>query len=314
MFNTIDTIDTIDTNKSIIIIDTSYLIFYRFFALRLWYKRAFKDKDIPDDYNWLEDTIFIDKYKKLFFQKILKICKKQKIPLNNIIFTFDCLGANNWRKKINNTYKATRYLSHKKANFNCFELFNIAKNNYIKIFSETHNCLTFYHQNLEADDIVYLIINQCKDINFTSNIYILASDHDYLQLCCETIKLIDLKENIISKNIINNTDNIKFLITKILIGDVSDNINACYISNDFLKKYNIIFKNEYIKCTKKNIELILNNADIYKIILNTLLANRKFKFNIENLNDIFSKNKQFSANQLLIDMHMIPYNIKDLIS
>ena len=50
--------------SSILLVDTSYWVYYRFFALRNWYKKAYPDKDTYEDtsedtFNWLEDTVFM---------------------------------------------------------------------------------------------------------------------------------------------------------------------------------------------------------------------------------------------------------------
>ena len=50
-----------DPNSDICLIDVSYNVFYRFFALRQWYKRAHPDKNIPDNHDWLADEGFMTK-------------------------------------------------------------------------------------------------------------------------------------------------------------------------------------------------------------------------------------------------------------
>ena len=67
-----------DPNSDICLVDVSYNVFYRFFALRQWYKRAHPDKNIPDNYDWLADEVFMTKYRKLFFENIFKVLKKRK--------------------------------------------------------------------------------------------------------------------------------------------------------------------------------------------------------------------------------------------
>ena len=52
-----------------VLIDGSYYIFYRFFALCTWWKRAYPDEPL-DIKNILDNKIFIDKYHKLFIENI----------------------------------------------------------------------------------------------------------------------------------------------------------------------------------------------------------------------------------------------------
>ena len=60
----------------IILIDVSYVIFYRFFATLKWYSLAHKEdynkiKDNLTNYNWLDNDIFITKLEKIFFKSIM---------------------------------------------------------------------------------------------------------------------------------------------------------------------------------------------------------------------------------------------------
>ena len=99
----------------ILLIDTSYWLYYRFFSLRNWYYRAYPEKynnyandknSFNADYNWFEDEVFMTKYKKLFIENIKKICKKFNTKLENVVFCIDCPHNEIWRKtyitKLNN--------------------------------------------------------------------------------------------------------------------------------------------------------------------------------------------------------------------
>ena len=61
-----------DNGESILFIDMSYYIFYRFYALRNWYKRSQEDE--LDD-TIMENELFINKYHKLFKEKYKKYKK-----------------------------------------------------------------------------------------------------------------------------------------------------------------------------------------------------------------------------------------------
>ena len=47
-----------------LIVDTCYYNFYRFYATSMWYKRAYPDETFDNDYNWSENTVFWEKFKK----------------------------------------------------------------------------------------------------------------------------------------------------------------------------------------------------------------------------------------------------------
>ena len=67
--------------------------------------KAHPDQDIPDDYDWLADEVFMTKYKKLFFDNITTICKKKNINISNIVFAIDCKHTSIWRNREQNSYK-----------------------------------------------------------------------------------------------------------------------------------------------------------------------------------------------------------------
>lgn len=300
--------------KNLLLVDTSYLIFYRFFALRIWYKKANSDKEIPLDYDWLSDNAFMEKYKKLFFECILKICKKKNISYEDIYFCIDCKSDNNWRKKINDTYKINRPESHKRCNFYSFGIFKVVINQYLEEFKQMYNTKIVKHYCSEADDIVF---NMSKSFyNNYDNIYILASDTDYLQICDNKIDLIDTKMNSIRNKHLINIDNKKYLIRKILSGDTADNILPCKISRDILNFYDIRIKGnaKFLKCNKNLAQLIVDNDLFFMYLSNIIESNRKIKGKLEGkykdiynkISDDISENCQFSRNQFMIDMEMTP--------
>ena len=58
-------------------------------------------------------------------------------------------------------------------------------------------------------------------------IYILANDNDYLQVCNNNIKLINGLVILYLVIKVNNYYGDKYLLSKILLGDKSDNIKCC---------------------------------------------------------------------------------------
>ena len=88
----------LDKKYPVILVDTSYWLYYRFFALRNWYNRAYPDlakqPNFNMEHNWLADEIFITKYQKLFIDNIKTICKKNKTVLTNVVFCIDCSHKN----------------------------------------------------------------------------------------------------------------------------------------------------------------------------------------------------------------------------
>jgi 5'-3' exonuclease len=355
----------INNNKNILLVDLSYAIFYKFFALRNWYNRAFPDKEIPDEYDWLQDEVFMEKYKKLFFDKIVKVCRKNYIDHSNIVFAIDCKHTTIWRHSVYQDYKGTRQESHKKSKFYAFGLFKLVIEELLPEFASKHNNTVLKVEECEADDIVANIVihleNERKiniigdefDIDSYNNksrkIFILASDTDYIQLCDNNVVLVDMNNNFLNQKYLSSNINQRyFLIQKILIGDISDNIPQCLVSQDFLKKYKIrtqekmtqikkIGDKEYkfVKVNKNIAEKLLKNMEVYlkfvdiinkyrdivensanlkeeSYICNNL--NSQEKINIINQNEILIFGNQFYKNQLLIDLHKLPIDLKNNIT
>ena len=69
--------------NNIILIDTSYTIFYRFHATIKWFSHAYNEeyKNIKNisNYNWYDNKLFIEKYEKMFLESIIKLIKKKNI-------------------------------------------------------------------------------------------------------------------------------------------------------------------------------------------------------------------------------------------
>ena len=73
----------IDNSKPLILVDTSYTSFYRFFATIRWYSFAFaeefKDLKTNNKYDWSKNQVFMEKYEKMYLDSIIKLIKKKSI-------------------------------------------------------------------------------------------------------------------------------------------------------------------------------------------------------------------------------------------
>ena len=59
---------SVTTEKNLIIIDGSYFVFFRYYAIIAWWKIAKKDPPLPVNPN--ESVQFIDCFKRTFIKKI----------------------------------------------------------------------------------------------------------------------------------------------------------------------------------------------------------------------------------------------------
>lgn len=198
-----------NSKKNIILIDNSYYIFNRYFATVRWFKQRKEDFEIIHD-KIIENKEFMIAFIKHFETDMKKIISKFKTIKDNIIFCLDCQRCNIWRNSIYDKYKQSRI---KKDNFNS-DIFTIFEE-----YLNNNNYKTCKYDNLEADDIVYLIQKKIKD---KTNIIIITNDNDYLQMYSSNIKIFNMQFKDISLRI-NYNPNVELLL-KIIIGDKSDNI------------------------------------------------------------------------------------------
>ena len=85
-----------------IFIDGSYFVFYRFHALLAWWRLKHKDEPIN---NPIENEEFVEKFKKLFVEKIELFPHLLSIKDPVIIIGKDCPRSDIWRNEHLNSYK-----------------------------------------------------------------------------------------------------------------------------------------------------------------------------------------------------------------
>jgi 5'-3' exonuclease len=256
----------------ILFIDMSYYIFYRFFALCSWWKRAYPDEPL-DIENILDNKIFINKYHKLFIENIKKITKKYRIQNANIIFAKDCRRYNIWRNKYYEDYKKSRDDKNKRFNKDIFIY------TYEKIVPDLKklDITVAINENAEADDVIAILKTVIRNRNYKIPIYIITNDHDYLQLFDDSTYIYNLKGlNLRTKSRGNSRLDLQF---KIFRGDTSDNITPV-------------------------VSRKIRDDKLIDIIYNEKLFNEFFKENQE-------LKKIYDRNELLIDFNKIPKNIRD---
>lgn len=207
-----------------IYIDASYFVFYRVFALCVWWRNAKKDQPLEDP---SLNEEFVEKFCTTFVDKIKEIPKKlglKKEPYK-IFVARDCPQSTIWRKKVYPEYKQGRNdAKNKEANIGDF--FRIARDE--KLFENAGVELIYEHEQLEADDCIYLALTKHKEVMENIKCFIIASDHDYLQIISDSVKLYDLKYKDVSKSKTAFEDPEKNLFYKIVLGDKSDNIKPVF--------------------------------------------------------------------------------------
>jgi len=255
-----------EPTNTFILVDTSYWIFYRYYAILQWWNHAKVDEPLPE--NHFEHEEFLEKFNKTFleslelFKKKLKLHKQPKkgaLPCT-IIAARDCPRKDIWRNKLYENYKGTR--SQDNA-FNGAPFFKaIYQNNNQKLYEAGVNHV-FQFPNLEADDIIAIIKQELRAKYPDSKIYIIANDHDYLQLLDGQTEIVNFQYKFLkeAKKVFDEPG--KNLFYKIVLGDKSDNINP-------------VFK----KCGPKTCEKYYENNEVFNdALLKEVGAQEKYELN-----------------------------------
>lgn len=236
-----------------ILIDGSYFVFFRYHAIKNWFRLSHKDDD-PKTADRHPD--FRNKFHKTFISTFQNIAKQLAIKNPTFIVGKDCPRKDIWRMKLFNTYKGHRVYE------DTFRIGDYFQSAYEHLYYDAGTSGIVEHPQLEADDCIAILSKKIQEINPTSKIWIITSDMDYLQLSTPNIQLYNLKFKKLtdSKNSFNDPK--KDLFCKIVTGDKSDGIKG-------------IFK----KCGIKTASKYYENPELFKNKLEQENAQEQFAFN-----------------------------------
>lgn len=237
--------------STLLCIDVSYVLFYRYNALRRWYRHRYQE-DIPETY------VRSDEFATLFYKRIqdtLFALVKAHTP-THVLMAYD--GHANWRKQIVPTYKATR--NHSPLTLDVFRA-GVAwcqtsavpaltadvkawlakprrgkKCTTVKGASTLKNIphiVHLSHKALEADDLVHIAVAQHQTGEYkhatdtTTDLpphsIVIANDNDYLPLLrFPYVTLVNLQGKLLTlpEGVLAD----QMLTYKALVGDKSDNL------------------------------------------------------------------------------------------
>lgn len=216
--------------ENVILVDTSYTSFYRFFATLRWYsftdKEEYKKHKGDPTYDWSKNEIFIEKYKKLYLESIIKLLGKKVYKNSKVIFCMDTPKEQVWRTQIKDDYKGEREDLSKKNDFKpTFKLTynelipNLIKDNPDKIYS-------IRIPELEADDVIALTVKYIRKKKLDYTVYLISGDEDFKQLGYDNLFFINYKKKELIK--LTEEEAAKSLLNKIICGDTSDNIKCIF--------------------------------------------------------------------------------------
>ena len=190
-----------------ILIDGSYFVFYRFHALLAWWR--FIHKDIPLN-NPIDNEEFVNRFKKIFVQKIRMLAHVLSIENPIIIVGKDCPRKDIWRNSYIDSYKGKR-----KDNLLIPPFFKLA---YGELFKAAEVEKILFHEKLEADDCIAIATKHYLK-NPNNNITIITSDTDYLQLIKDRVQIFNGKMKPIRNKNNSTMDSKMDLFMKIVQGD-----------------------------------------------------------------------------------------------
>lgn len=246
-------------HKPILLIDTSYYVFYRYFATYNWCKKQ-NDKLTVDTV--MNDEQFMTKYSKMFEKTLLELCKVNKVSeYSNVVFVKDCPRDKIWRHTHISGYKENR--DDKSHSFNK-SVFTYTYQTLIPSLEQQYGIQVFGHDNLEADDVVAIIATKIMD-GYNTELVIVTNDNDYIQLHNHSnstnLKITNLQGTHISNRV--GCEPKVYIQMKKILGDKSDNIPA-------------IMK----KCGEKTaLKYATNNDLLLEVFKNNTLAKQQFDLN-----------------------------------
>lgn len=234
---------TIMTNEGLVLIDTGYYMFHRYFASLIWFRIVKKDEtvDVSELHN---NSEFIDAFKGHIKADVLKFAMypyfekrfgprlplKNKRVRNRIMFCLDCKRSDIWRTKIYPQYKASRKHATD-MNMNIVGVFYDYLEELMKELQETVSISKLSLDGLEADDVVYFTIKSLRP-KYEQPILVITNDNDFVQMVNLNVAVVNMKGVYLLERAIDQDPKINRIV-KILMGDISDNIKAvpCIKSN-----------------------------------------------------------------------------------
>jgi 5'-3' exonuclease len=262
---------------TLILIDTSYTSFYRFFATLRWLSMndpdLYKEKKNDATYDWSKNEKFMEKYEKMYMKSIVDLVGKKIFDDSKLIFCMDSPKENVWRNEIMKGYKADRCDLSAKTNFK--PAFNETYSKLIpKIIKENKDKIYKIRlDKLEADDIIAIITKYYEKKYPDEKVYLISGDKDFLQLGRENLIFINYKSK--KPLILSKEEAKEQLKLKILNGDCSDNILT------------IFPKDRKLLPLKKRKELIDDENKLKEYLNENPDINEKYKINCKMIDFTF---------------------------
>ena len=243
----------------IILVDTSYTSFYRFFATIRWfsfaYPEEFKEFKANAKYDWKTNKIFIEKYEKMYLDSIIKLVKKKVWDNSMVLFCMDSPKVDLWRTQLQCDYKGNRADLSLKHDFK--PTFEHTYNTMIPNFIKTHpNIKSLRVEKMEADDLIAIICMELSEKDLDRPVYLVSGDEDFLQLGRANLTFVNYKVK--KPFVLTEEQATKSLNDKFINGDASDCIPSIFPKGKKIKKKEILESHDKLK------EYLESNPDAKK--------------------------------------------------
>jgi len=203
------------------------------------------------------------------------------------------------------------------------------KKDYLPELQVQYGVKILYNPRCEADDVIGHMAPFLVGRG-VSSVYIIANDNDYMQICNSRIKMIKGNLAAVGSSIGGgasatasaSSDNEgcngeRYLIRKILLGDVSDNIRPCSVNKLLLEKSFQNLKDintglearVYKTVNKTNVEILLKDGEGYAFFSQLLegIRNGDIKDGKDPQLELIH---YFYENAVLMDFKMIPRDLQ----
>lgn len=210
--------------------------------------------------------------------------KKYKDEYGQMVIA--CDGGKSWRKRVFPQYKAHRKKARAESSMD-WDLFFTYLNQIREEIKENFPYKFVHIDSVEADDVIGTLVEQTQEFGKAEPVMIISSDGDFIQLQ----KYKNVKQfSPIQKKLVANTNPHLYLFEHVIRGDKGDGIP------NILSGDNAIVEGQrQSPVTQKKLDVWLSKAEDLKSIMDETTY------------------RNYQRNQQLIDLSLVPQDIKDQI-
>ena len=222
-----------------------------------------------------EDTI-----RHMILNSIRMYVKKHKAQYGQVVIACD---GGSWRRDVFPQYKWARRNNRKESKLD-FDMVFSALNKVREEIAVNMPYKVVYIRNVEADDIIGVLVEQTQEFGQMEDVMIISADKDFIQLH----KYNNVKQySPMTKKFIVDPNPVSYLFEHVLKGDGSDGIPNVLSGDD-----TFVESIRQSPMTKKKIQSYIDN--------------------VENLEEFMGQEiyRNYKRNQLLVDLAYIPEAIK----